>query len=579
MRKHWGFFIPLRLTKPEDYRQINIFACSEHAMQSHDSWTDINPAIKQKYLTAIWMVISAGIALRLFHFFDNRSLWEDEVYLSAGIVKMTFYDLLHQQLPYLQKAPLGYLLVARLMVDLFGNHEMALRLYPLLAGVAAQFLFVPVVRHFLKPLGALVAVALLALSPPLVYHSVEAKPYGTELCGTILVIWWYIRYRYETDIKQLLLLGLYGAILVWFAYTAIFLLAAMALAISLPYLRHRKWKIVVRLVLPSALWLISFGITYLLFAKAGSHSGWLIDFWKHHDGYIPVSPVSGVIWMVHRLFSFFHYPLGLSWQNDWMVHGAVRQIIQRAAWLPLLLMPAGIIYFYGKRNYSFLPMAFTTLFVALMGSALRLYPFHERLTVYLAPVVIVLLAGGCEWFSAKGKAVKWIGFGLAAMLLVGPAKNSISQVAHTNLFGDYKKSYQREAMQYVNSRYQPGDAVYVYRTDIPAYWFYKDLLPLKFAGTLGKDYRVNSYNFEEYFVKVDADIASVGSKRVWIMYNTMDAKVGEYVDVPAWYYKNHDGIERFREHLLKTGIKLDEFYPADGGTTSNVHAVLIERKE
>ncbi len=36
----------------------------------------------------LWSLIGFGIFVRLFHFFDNRSLYIDELFLGASLVKM-----------------------------------------------------------------------------------------------------------------------------------------------------------------------------------------------------------------------------------------------------------------------------------------------------------------------------------------------------------------------------------------------------------------------------------------------------------------------------------------------------------
>src|ERR1700709_2485323 len=95
------------------------------------------------YKIIIWCIIGVGIALRLFHYFNDRSLWEDEIYLSTGLVKLSLSGLLHQSLDFQQKAPIGYLLIAKLCTMLFGPQEMGLRLLPLLCGIGSLFVFLP----------------------------------------------------------------------------------------------------------------------------------------------------------------------------------------------------------------------------------------------------------------------------------------------------------------------------------------------------------------------------------------------------------------------------------------------------
>jgi hypothetical protein len=206
------------------------------------------------------------------------------------------------------------------------------------------------------------------------------------------------------------------------------------------------------------------------------------------------------------------------------------------------------------------------------------------MTVYLAPFFIILVAAGCDYFSNKKGLVKYMGYVLALLLVFGPLKNSIAQVAKPYLFGEHKKSYHREALHYVDAHYQTGDAVYIYWNELAGYKLYKRTEHLKFSAVLGKDYRHTVDNYDEYFTKVDAEIHSLpNTKRVWVISSNIDMKQGDYMSDPAWYYNGTDyrggyGIERFRQHLLQIGKVLDTYVPTDGNKTSDVHVTLMELK-
>ena len=213
----------------------------------------------------MWVLIAAGIGLRLFHYFYNRSLWIDEVYLSTSLVQMDFWQLATEELAYQQKAPIGFLWLVKLVVLLFGNGEMALRLVPLLSGIAALFVFRPVAKCMLKPLGAVLAMALLALAPVLVYHSVEMKQYSTEMLASVLSLYLYLKFHEKLALKSLLIWGFAGAIILWFSYSSIFLLAGIGIGLSLHYLLKKQWKPLFLSLIPFGLWFFSFALNFYLF--------------------------------------------------------------------------------------------------------------------------------------------------------------------------------------------------------------------------------------------------------------------------------------------------------------------------
>ncbi|MDY7021785.1 MAG: hypothetical protein SWJ54_10560, partial [Cyanobacteriota bacterium] len=70
-----------------------------------------------------------GILVRLVQYLHNRSLWFDEANLALNIVNRSYLQLL-SPLDNNQAAPPGFLWIEKLSIQLFGNNEYALRLFP-----------------------------------------------------------------------------------------------------------------------------------------------------------------------------------------------------------------------------------------------------------------------------------------------------------------------------------------------------------------------------------------------------------------------------------------------------------------
>ncbi len=558
------------------YIRVNTYKFSPLSVFKKNSPVD-HPLRSDIYLVIVWLLIAIGIFLRLFHYFDNRSLWEDEIYLSTGIDRLSFSQLFHQTLDFQQKAPIGYLVVVKLCTMLFGPREMGLRFFPLICGIGSLFVFVPVARKFLDNLGLVVAVGILALAPPLVYHSVEAKQYSVELFGTILLLYTYIRYNDKTGIRAWVLWGLWGAVIPWFSYSSVFIMAGMALTIGLKCLFEKQWKLLPKLVMLFVLWFGSFAVNYVIFTQKDAHTGWLVDFFVHHDAFIPLSS-KAPIWLATHFVGFFNYPLGLSWAVVYK-YGAFFQMLYRVAWVPMLFSLLGV-YYLLKHDRWLLLLIFGTFFIVLVASVVKLYPFHERLTVFLAPLTILLLASGCEIIFTDNHYKKFARWALVLVLLIGPAKNSFAALCNTGLFGDYKKSYHREAFLYLDNHFQPGDTVYVYWNDLPAWQFYKKLYPFKYSAKEGTDFRYTSHSFPEYFAKLDSEIKPFdGKKRVWIVSNNnFDIEIGDYIGQPAWYYAKGDdgGVKEFDKWLLSQGKLIDSYKPNYPGSVSNISIRLMD---
>lgn len=133
------------------------------------------------------LIIAIGIALRIVRFAQPRPLWLDEVMIALNLRTKWPHELLFP-LGYNQISPPGFLLGEWLVAQLGGTGEKALRFLPLVAGIAALVLFARLARRILEPGTALLATALAALSPLLIYYSAEVKSYGFDWLGAVLVM-------------------------------------------------------------------------------------------------------------------------------------------------------------------------------------------------------------------------------------------------------------------------------------------------------------------------------------------------------------------------------------------------------
>lgn len=531
--------------------------------------------IGYNWQAVVWVLIGLGVFFRLFHFFDNRSLYIDELFLGASLVKMDFLQLAQPMLDYEQKAPLGYLWMSRLAVVLFGTGEMALRLFPLLCGLASLFVFLPVARYFLKPLGVVVAMGILAAAPPIIYHAVEAKQYSTELFATVLVLYLYIKLHDKKGIGSLLLWGLSGAVILWFSFSSIFVLAGMAFAICVSFILKREWNLLFRSMIPFTMWLFSFALNYFLFIYQYADSEWLMYWFEIRNSFMPFPPTSLVDlkWFFLKIFSVLHHPLGLSWYDLPPYHNPIIRILARVSVFPLILLGIGLVSYYRKDSKLFMILIFPVL-LTMLASGLKLYPFMDRLIMFLVPLLIIFVAQGCEkathFFPATAK---WR-YLLPVLLLLGPLANSTNLLFNTNLFGEYKKSYQLETLSYINDRYQEGDVVYIYWNNLVGYRFYKDTEGFKYEAVEGKDYRLAANNLTDYYKMLDADIAALkGNKRVWLVYsNGIGFNIGDFDEQPAWYYTEDNTRKTLFDKFDAMGNEVDSFLKSD----VNVHLFELE---
>ncbi len=503
----------------------------------------------------LYLMLFLGTAFRLFHFFYNRSLWMDEVYLSTSLVKMNYSELLTQPLYYQQKAPIGFLMLVKLTVNLFGNKEIFLRIIPLISGITSLYLFLPITRYFLNRKGVFIAMAIFCFSPALIYHSVEIKQYSTELLGTILSFAAFIHYNKTSNLKNMFIWGVIGAIILWFSYSSIFILAGIAIGLSLQELIARRWNNFLIKAIPFSIWGISFCINYLLFTYKHAESEWIVYWFSAYDNFMPLFPnsISELRWFPLNLYRMIDYPLGLLWNFNSLSDSQTINIVLKMPFIGIALLFIGTYTLFKQfKPHSF--VLIPPIILMLVASGLQLYPLTERFWVFISPIFIIFIALGFQQLSDIIRSKKII-FIISLLVITGPLIQSVQLLLKPKQFYLHKKSFQREALSYVNDHFKPGDMVYVYWNDLPGYKLYKEMYHYKFKAIEGNDVRLKSTNFNSYFNQLKSDFDQLKpAKRVWVIYNNQFlTDIGDKVDYPSWYYKSKETppmhlIKEFKKH-------------------------------
>ena len=135
--------------------------------------------------------IVALAAIARFATLDQQSYWYDEA-VTVGLIRMDFGDML-DRIPESESTPPLYYVVAWLWAKVFGVGEVGLRSLSALCGTA----FVPVIyaaaARAVSARAGLVAAALAAVNPLLIWYSQEARAYAPLLLLTGLSFLFFIR--------------------------------------------------------------------------------------------------------------------------------------------------------------------------------------------------------------------------------------------------------------------------------------------------------------------------------------------------------------------------------------------------
>ena len=121
--------------------------------------------------------IAAGVLARLVQYAQRRPLYIDDVQLMLNIVTRGYRELL-QPLVLEQSAPALFLWIQRLIISVFGVSDVTFTLTSLGVGLALLPIAWVCARRIVDRETSLLAIAILAVAPPLIYYATSAKQYA-----------------------------------------------------------------------------------------------------------------------------------------------------------------------------------------------------------------------------------------------------------------------------------------------------------------------------------------------------------------------------------------------------------------
>ena len=478
----------------------------------HVSWPTI----------ALLSITLIGFVARIRQYAGGASLWVDEVALALNIIDGSWADLT-RPLHYLQGAPVGFLWLSKLAVTTGNDGELWLRLVPLLAGLLALVLFPVVARHYLSRNATLFGLALMALAPRLIYYSAEVKQYSLDVLVTIggLALFVFLRRRPLT-IGQAVVAMLAGALFLWLSHPAVFVLGAVGLYMVLSTWRagNRSERTLVLLI--GLAWLASFAGLMALTLTDLTRNESLLSFWA---GGFPPALSTGVGWLRwhwQKANELPTYTLGL-------LGGGVA----------LLAVLAGAIAFYRQDRAAFFSLV-GPIGLLLLAAWLRRYPLLDRMTLFAAPLLVILIARGTEEIMRRLRPVaRPLAYALPVLLLFEPAVQTWDIIRAPQM-----KEELAPVLAYVRQQWQEGDHIYLYHGASLAFDYYGPRF-----GFGDGDFTVGTQSIKDwqvYYRELDELVA--GGRRVWLVFAHVHESSGAHEEKLFIEYlrrRGHNPLDAF----------------------------------
>jgi hypothetical protein len=400
------------------------------------------------------LLVGFGMVVRIRQYVFNRSLWLDEGMIAGNILNRSYRELLYPLADH-QGAPVGWLWLQRTMVLVFGDGERALRLVPLVAGIAVLLVALQVARALLPSLVP-AAVAFVAVSPYLIRYSNEAKQYETDvLAGLALLALSLPLVVGPLDRRRLAIWSAAAAVAIWCSHPAVFFAAGFTAVLVAVRLARREWGSLAALAVACLPWTASLLANHYWFLRRLAGDDKLLRYFE--QGFPPesASPAGMVAWLADRWEAFVRVPLGMG----------------KAVMVAVLVLAGLVALVRTARAQTALLVAPVLLFIA--AAVLRRYPLEGRMALAFVPVVLLVVVAAADWGWRRGVVVTAAGLIALGALLIPMTAKSVAMIQRPP-----PKEELRPVLQEMRSMLRPGDRILLDTGARPVFTYYAARLGL-----------------------------------------------------------------------------------------------------
>jgi hypothetical protein len=413
-----------------------------------------------------------------------RPLWLDEEMIAINIRDRPLASLAGP-LWLGQSAPFGWLALQRAIVLTLGSDERALRLLPLLFGLATIGIALWVGARWMNRVAATLFVVLCGFGQWLFYHTLELKPYSADAFWGLLLpalAAWVVEAGPDRarHVARSTAWWAVAAIGQWIANGALFAAPGCALFLLVASWRRYGRRAALTFSLLGLVWLASFAVHYWAALRHTIGSGYLRAYWA----FALPPPEAGwqetIGWLARQLEPVALKPGGTGlWMIFWLL--------------------ATIGFLFG-RSRPLAGVLATVPLSAFLLAAFGLVPLYERLTLWAVPNLYAGIALAVdpvvrigrnmyEHLRPVGLVTKGAIVLLASLLCYDVVKLGTLDLRNGIPFDSHHQLDDRRGVRWLMTERQEGDVLMATRLGLPAVWWYGEI-PMteeKFAGDRQSD--------------------------------------------------------------------------------------------
>lgn len=396
------------------------------------------------YLIIIAVIFIIGILLRLKAYLLVRPLWHDECSLAISILDRNILGYF-RALAHLQSAPPLFMMSTKFITLIAGFKELALRFIPQISGLLSIWIFYQLTRQTFKKKTSIIAANILfSINYYLIYYSQEFKQYSSDVLLVITAILVFSKINLKNlTTKQLLIAGILTSLLPLISIPATFVIGAFLITQIIKYKKSIINELLIFFAPIACVMLV-----YLITIKQQTQQIEQLKLYWNDLGFIKPS-IKNILLTIKTNYAYYFRP------NKLVV-------------IAIIMTFAGIYETFKRRTNTVLILAFFTILEAIFCSIMQIYPIYERVSLYLAPLIILLISIPFEKFSKSKIYYTSIYSILFILYFSGYNSGYFKHLFSNDLF---LRKDSRSALQTIINSYKEDEYI-LYNTSSDSEYFY-----------------------------------------------------------------------------------------------------------
>jgi hypothetical protein len=335
-----------------------------------------------KFFVGVFLL--GGILLRGYHQFIEWSFNGDEVNLGLDIIHNSF-DTLFYPFQSRQSAPPLFLLLEK-FISGFAKTYFSFKILSFISSCASLFLFNRILKRSFHPLIQILLLALFCFNPFILINTLTLKQYSLDLTMGLIAVNYFV-YK-----KESLKTFLFFCVFCLLSNVGLFFSAAFLVFHFINFFEERRYKLLNLKILKWISPYLLAPLPYLLFFiwfmnQPGSINmkSYMVNYWSQAFMPLDISIFKWLAIQAKGIYIFF-------FSTYWFIGLAMLILF----FLSLYQVVVNSKKIFRDELLGIVSIYIISVCIHLVLSAFKIYPFSDRLFLYLAPGIFLIIGFGIE---------------------------------------------------------------------------------------------------------------------------------------------------------------------------------------